>query len=112
MPLLAHDDVLDYLDSEDEIPGAIRWAEYHGVDHTWDRQALILTVALKGGSEREGEEESYLLAGRFEDYRAMPPAWRFVDPRTGGDIGLPAYPAAGPFSPGSVLHSSGVICAP
>ena len=112
MPLLACDDVLAFLEGEDEIPGAIRWAAYHGLDHTWDGQALLLTVRLTGSSDREGEQEPYLLAGSFEDYRVMPPAWRFLDPRTGQDIGLAAYPAAGPFQSGSVLHSNGVICAP
>ncbi len=112
MSLLAYSDVLAFLEGEDEIPGALRWAAYYGLEHTWDKKALLLTVRLIGGSDREREREPYLLIGTFEDYRAMPPAWRFLDPRTRQDIGLPAYPAAGPFPLGSVLHSNGVICAP
>ena len=75
MVLLAREDILAYLDSDDEIPGAIRWAEYYGFEHTWDQERLLLTVSLKGGNTREGEQEPYLLAGTFEDYRVMPPAW-------------------------------------
>jgi len=42
-----------------------------------------------------------------------PPAWRFLDPRTGADIGRAAFPAPGPFPLGSVLHATrAVICAP
>lgn len=112
MPLLGRDDVLAFLEAEDEIPGAIRWAQHHGLEHTWDEGALALRVRLEGGGHGEGVTEAYLLAGTFEDYRAMPPAWRFLDPRDGRDISLPAYPAAGPFPSGSVLHPNGVICAP
>lgn len=110
MSLLARDDVLAYLEGDDEIPGAIRWATYHDLEQTWDHQTLALTVRLKGGGERQ---ELYLLEGKFEDYRAMPPTWRFLDPRTGSDIGRAAFPAPGSFPLGSVLHSTkAVICAP
>ncbi|SRR6266849_7025765 len=112
MALLALDDVLAHLESETEIPGAIRWAKHHGLEHSWDKEALAFTVRLQGGSEREGEPEAYLLTGTFDDYRVIPPVWRFLDPRTRRDIGPAAYPMAGPFPQGSVLHSSGVICAP
>jgi len=110
--LLAREDVLAYLMADGEVPGAIRWAKYYGLRYTWHEETLTFTLCLEGGSEREGEREPYLLAGTFEDYRVMPPVWRFLDPRTGRDIGPAAYPSAGPFVPGSVLHSSGVICAP
>jgi hypothetical protein len=110
--LLAREDVLAYLMADDEIPGAIRWAEYHGLPHNWDVATLIFTVCLEGGSEREGEREAYLLAANLEDYRVLPPVWRFLHPHTGADIGRAAFPKAGAFENGSVLHSNGVICAP
>jgi hypothetical protein len=113
MALLARDDILAYLDSDDEIPGAIRWAKYHGLEQAWDQEGLVFTVCLKGRSERDGGQEPYLLVGTFEDYRVMPPAWSFLDPRTGADIGRAAFPAPGPFPLGSVLHATrAVICAP
>lgn len=112
MGLLAHEDVCAHLMVDDEIPGAIRWATYHALPHRWDEEGLSFIVHLVGGSDREGEQELYLLAGNFEDYRALPPAWRFLDPRNGREIGRAAYPMAGPFANGSVLHANGVICAP
>jgi len=111
MALLARGDVLAYLNDDGEIPGALRWAEFHGLEHAWHQETLTFTVRLIGGSETI-EFERYLVRGTFEDYRVMPPVWRFFDPRTARDIGPAAYPLAGPFPSGSVLHSSGVICAP
>lgn len=112
MALLPREDVLAFLGADEEIPGAIRWAQHHGLAHTWDDTTLTFRVFLKGPADGERPPEVYLLAGTFEDYRALPPSWRFLDPRTGRDIGGAAYPAPGPYQTGSVLHSQGVICAP
>jgi hypothetical protein len=112
MTLLPREDALAYLMADDEIPGAIQWAEYHGLQHNWDEGSLAFSLHLEGGSEREGEREHYLLSASVEGYRVVPPAWRFLDPRTGEDIGRAAFPKAGSFENGSVLHGNGVICAP
>lgn len=111
MSLLSREDVLGFLRADDEIPGAIRWAEYHGLMHAWDEANLTFKVWLEGGRTESGSEQ-YLLAGKFDDYPVLPPSWRFLDPRTGEDIGRAAYPAAGPFQSGTILHSNAVICAP
>ncbi len=112
MALLDPEDVRAHLAGE--IPRAQAWAEHHGLAHTWNADALKFTLALEGASQSENEREQYLVIGTFEDYRAVPPTWRFVDPRNGSDIGLAAYPAPGSFQAGagSVLHGNGVICAP
>lgn len=123
MPPLARADVLAYLLADDEIPGAIQWATSHQLEHSWDEDALEFSVYLESRPEPEPDDpapasesqlhpEPYLLRGHFPDYRALPPIWRFFDPRDGSDIGRSAYPQAGPFQDGSVLHGQAVICAP
>jgi hypothetical protein len=109
--LLNRNVVRGYLAADDEIPAAIRWAEIHDLKCGWDEGTLTLTLRLTGSNDAVGTEP-YLLVGTFEDYRVLPPTWRFVDPRNGADIGNAAYPQAGPFPNGSVLHPNGVICAP
>jgi hypothetical protein len=111
MQLLPREDVLAFLGADEEIPGAIRWAMHYGLAHTWDEATLTFRVWFQGGRD-DSDREPYLLGGTFEDFPTMPPAWRFLDPRSGRDIGPAAYPAAGPFQNGSVLHAHGVICAP
>lgn len=110
MSLLPRKVVLANL--KEEIAGALRWAGHFGLVHGWDEAALLFTVRLEGQPDQGDGREPYLLTGLFDDYRVVPPAWRFVDPRTGKDIGLPAFPAAGSFPGGSVLHPNAVICAP
>jgi hypothetical protein len=73
---------------------------------------LVLTVRLSAFGAVDCSSEDYLLEGEMADYSWQPPTWRFLDPRDGRDIGLPAYPAPGTMPNGSVLHTNGVICAP
>ena len=112
MGLLPRDVVLAHLNAEGEIPGAVRWATHHGLEHSWDEEHLLLTVRLHGPARENDAREEYLLSGTVDDYRVIPPAWRFLDPRDGADIGKAAFPAPGPFGVGSILHTNGVICAP
>jgi len=110
--LLARRVVLAHLTAEGEIPGALRWARYHNLEHSWDEDALILMVRLHGLVDEDGHREEYLLSGVLDDYRVIPPAWRFLDPRNSTDVAQAAFPAPGAFGPGSILHTNGVICAP
>ncbi len=112
MGLLTRSVVLAHLMADQEIPGALRWAKHHKIEHTWDEDPLLLTVRLRGHADESGHVEEYLVAGVFDDYRVIPPAWRFLDPRNATDVGQGAFPAPGAFGPGSVLHTNGVICAP
>jgi hypothetical protein len=109
MPLLDDDTVGDFL--AEEIPAALQWAATLGVTIDWDEAARVLTSRFQGASQVEGQIEHYLLIGSFEDYRAVPPTWRFVDPRTDAAIGAAALPQ-GALASGSVFHGNGVICAP
>ena len=109
MPLLDDDTVGDFLAAE--IPAALAWAANVGLEIDWDEANRVLTTRLKGAGASQGEFEHYLLIGTFEDYCAVPPTWRFVDPRTGAAIGVAALPQGG-LPNGSVFHGNGVICAP
>lgn len=103
--------VLAYLD--EEMPGAIAWAQSKGLSHTWSRDDLSFSLRLERRSENDGRatSEPYLLRGTFEDYRLEPPTWRFLDPRDAREIGTAAYPE-GDWPGGSIFHSNGIICAP
>ena len=112
MGLVARRVVLAHLMAEGEIPGALRWARHHNLEHSWDEAALLLMVRFDGLADENGHSEQYLLTGVFDDYRVIPPAWRFLDPRNASDVGQAAFPAPGVFGAGSILHTNGIICAP
>lgn len=110
MPLLPREVVKTILAQESGIPAAHAWARRRKLDLDYDSEALTLRLVLEGlGADPRGEPEPYLVMGSFEDYDVLPPIWRFVDPRTGTEIGKAAYPL--PVGP-SILHSNGLICAP
>lgn len=100
-----------FLMADDEVPAAMRWADFHRLELVWDEANLRITLRLSSAPDG-GEPEPYLVEARCEEYRVAPPRWQFLDPRTGLDAGDAGAPLAGPFPGGSVLHSSGVICAP
>lgn len=110
MAVVATEVALAYLDDPFEVPAALAWADHHGLDLRWNRDALSLSLRLTGRSEGKGEEP-YLLTGQFDDYRVLPPTWRFLDPRNSEHLGAPAYPL-GNWPTGSIFHGNGVICAP
>ena len=98
-----------FLAEPHEMPAAIRLAQSLTVDLTYDEEALRAALSLTGPPAAPGQaEEPYLVTIEFDHYRALPPAWRFVDPRTGAEIGKPAYPQP---TENSVLHGNGVVCA-
>jgi hypothetical protein len=111
-----------YLQQPGELPAALTEARRSGLEPVWDASGLCLRVAMKGPPEpAPGEHplspgaaepamwtEPYLVEAVFDDYRTLPPIWRFLDPRDGRDVGPAAYPR--PLGP-SVLHTQGLICA-
>jgi hypothetical protein len=99
--------VLAYL--AEEIPAALAWATDKGLQPEWDPDSLTFSLRLRRRSENDSVED-YLLVGMFDDYRVEPPTWRFLDPRTGDNIGAPAYPV-GAWPNGSIFHTQGLICA-
>lgn len=109
MKLLDDDSVRAFIG--EELEPARAWAAMYGISLDWVDAALRLSLRLQGASESEGVLEDYLIVGLFEEYRVMPPTWRFLDPRDEGLIGVSAYPLGG-LTTGSVLHGNGLICAP
>jgi hypothetical protein len=111
-----------YLEQPGELRAALIEARGSGLQPVWEPSRLRLRVALKGprapalGDPPPGPgaadpcmwSEPYLLEGLFDDYRTLPPTWRFLDPRDGRDVGPAAYPR--PLGP-SVVHSQGLVCA-
>lgn len=96
--------VLAELEEETELVAARAWAERGGVELEWDSAELRLRVPMTSVLG-----EAYLLEGRLDDYPALPPAWVFLDPRTGLEVGKAGYPLG---VSSSVMHGNGCICAP
>ena len=98
-----------FVEAPGDMPAAIKLAARWGLDLRYDRVALTASLPLSGPSVTDGcPEEPYLIIASFDDYRLLPPVWQFVDPKTGREVGLPAYPR--PVGP-SVFHGNGLVCA-
>jgi hypothetical protein len=107
---LPRETVKAILSHDSEIPAAHAWACRRKLELEYDEDGLALRLPLNGPSiDPVGEPEPYLVTGSFDDYDVLPPVWRFVDPRTGANIGSAAYPQ--PVG-SSVLHPNGLVCAP
>ena len=93
---------------EDELDAARAWAARHGWILRWRSEDL----SLRAATYHEAAGRLVEVVGVLDGYRALPPAWRFVQPGTG--VADPAsFPAPGQGSiPGSIFHSNAVICAP
>lgn len=81
---------------------------------TLDVDRLILEVRLI----HERTRQLYILQGRLDGYKAIPPAWEFVDPDTCEEGTAAAYPEPPSPAPGgnAVFITAGpqgrVICVP
>lgn len=110
MPQIPRETIAATLGQPEEIPAAVAWARRRGLDLAYDAAALTVQLVLDGpGVSDQHSWERYVVQGVLEDYDVLPPAWRFLDPRTDGVIGPAAYPR--PVGD-SILHGNGVICAP
>ncbi len=95
-----------------EMPAVEAWTARRRMRFEYRAEVPALRIWLKGPGG-----EPYLLEGTFEEYPTLPPAWRFLHPVTGEQIGRAAYPApAQPHRRGSpLIIDSGtegvVICA-
>lgn len=91
-----------------ELPAAEALAARAGWRVEWDPDALVLTLQLM-----HPKLNCHLrLTANCTDYRAVPPAWRFVDPATGDDS-KSAWPLGGPVDGvASIFHGQPVLCAP
>src|SRR6266851_406501 len=67
-----------------------------GWEVTFNHESLILEVRLT--HEKAGQ--LYILRGYLDGYKAIPPAWEFVDPDTGDEGTAAAYPEPPNPTPG------------
>jgi hypothetical protein len=79
---------------ETELPGAEAWAEREGLVLTYEPERLALRLRIEGPGEQAPER--YLLEGRFDDYRVLPPEWLFLHPDSVEEVGAAAFPAQPP----------------
>jgi hypothetical protein len=98
------------LQRPDQIPAALAWAKRLGLELRYDDDRLLLHLRLEApAATPEMVPEPYLIQGELEDFDVLPAIWRFLDPRSGADVGLAGYPRP---EGSSVLHTNGLICAP
>jgi hypothetical protein len=85
------------------------WAERHRWSVEIDAERLALAATVR----HPADGSPLMVVADLHGYRAVPPAWRFVDPAT-KESGPSAFPMGGPLpgGKGSIFHSGAVICAP
>lgn len=92
---------------EAERPGLEAWCSRKGWPIEVDLHSARLALRMPHPKDAPGIPELKLVAD-LVNYRAVPPAWRFVEP-DGGEVTPRAFPRPGPSS---IFHSKLVICAP
>ena len=88
---------------EEESPGLIAWAKRKRWDLCIDAERLVVVAWFT--HPRDGG--LLVLEGDIEGYKAVPPAWRFLDVENGTETRR-AFPSGAD----SFFHSNRVICAP
>ena len=93
---------------DEELPQALAWAARHGWELSFDQEALVLDARCA----HPADDNPLLLIAEFDGYRALPPAWRFVDPET-REATARATPTRDPVvgNRASVIYGVGIICA-
>jgi len=93
---------------DEELPPATAWASRYGWSLSFDRETLVFDALGVHPVDRG----PLLLTAEFDGYRALPPAWRFVDPET-REATARATPTRDPVAGkrASVIYGVGVICA-
>lgn len=93
----------------EEIPAANAHAARSGHVFEYDEAALAASMRIDGpAGQSGGAQEQYFLQAAFDGYRALPPVWEFLDPRTCKPIGLAGWPKG---TGSTVLHGNGLVCA-
>ena len=83
------------------------WAKRNG----WSVNIDIDRLEIAAEVPHPKDNLPLFLRGDLTGYRAIPPAWRFVDET--GNVTKGAFPAAGPVNgKSSIFHGNVVICAP
>lgn len=91
---------------EDELAAVTSWCSRWGWSVTVDLDSLTFTFT----TVHPTDGRPILLEANVAGYRALPPAWRFLD--EAGASTRSAFPAQGAGPGGSVFHTQPVICAP
>ncbi|MGQ0678173.1 MAG: hypothetical protein ACT4OM_00690 [Actinomycetota bacterium] len=92
---------------EEELEAAQGWAARNRWTLAFNEKDLVL-AAMRAHPVDNGQ---LLLEASCDQYRALPPAWRFVDPETREPTAA-STPRGDSFKGrASVIHSVGVICA-
>ena len=91
-----------------ERPAVEAWAARSG----WTVEFALERWELKASTKHPVDGKSLWVVADLRGYRALPPAWRFVNKDGVEERG--AYPSAGPLpnGKGSIFHNQPVICAP
>ena len=93
------------VESEAQIVDS--WAQRNGWTVNINLERLEITAEVP----HPKDNDPLFLHGDLSSYRAIPPAWRFVD--ESGNVTKAAFPAAGPVNgKSSIFHGNLVICAP
>ena len=84
------------------------WAKRNG----WTVNIDLNRLEIAAEVPHPKDNSPLFLHGELSGYRAIPPAWRFVD--ESGNVTKAAFPAPGPVVNGksSIFHGNVVICAP
>jgi hypothetical protein len=83
------------------------WAQRNG----WTVKINLERLEIIAEVPHPKDNDPLFLHGDLSGYRAIPPAWRFVD--ESGNVTKAAFPAAGPVNgKSSIFHGNVVICAP
>ena len=94
-----------------ELPGALAWAKRSQIVITTPTKQIIRMVLVQGG-----EGEKFYLEGNFEDYKELPPVWRWCDESWTKHDGLylSPKPLDTPFGSSMFIpcNNIGIICAP
>lgn len=106
--MVSGEDTIILLD--DELPGAQAWAKRCRTPLVWVPEGLEIRVTLT----QPDSGELFYLRGRFDNYRAVAPAWVFTDAEWTAEPGPQFFPRPAPTPLGapSVFHAQPVICAP
>jgi hypothetical protein len=91
----------------DELPAAEALAKRMGWEITFNKDLLRVDVQVK--HPKTGH--LLLLDADLAGYRAVPPAWQFLEPKTREAV-KNAWPAAAPVQGKSSIFHGALICAP
>lgn len=93
---------------EGELPPARSLADRLGWSMSFDSDRFLLEF----GFAHSRADRRLLLLAAVDGYKALPPAWRFLDPATRAE-GKAAWPAPGSVAgKSSIFHNKPVLCAP